>query len=117
MQAKLAIAPNTGITTCLMPWNISCSRKATIQMMFVRPYTAKVPKFETSVTSESPFGSDDSIAFEFIPSAYQIVCGRDAMVLSSGAAEPAKKKIAAYAPITAEIVARVQIARCGVRFS
>src|SRR5229473_1192161 len=88
-----------------------------MQTTLVRPYSTKVPKFDSSVTSNSPLGNDESDAFELIPIAYQMLCGSAAIVLSSGAEPPAKKYSAPYAPSTAEIVARTQMARCGVRFS
>src|ERR1700693_2366721 len=97
---------------CLKPWNSWRSRKATIQTTLVSPYSTKVPKFDSSVTSNSPLGNDDSDAFELIPIEYQMLCGSPAMVLSSGADAPAKKYSAAYAPSTAEIVASTQMARC-----
>src|ERR1700723_3885335 len=111
MQAKFATAPKTGMTMCLKPLNSWCSRKTKIATILVSPYSAKVPKFETSVTSARPLGSAESDALELIPTAYHKLCGNVAIVLSSGAAEPAKKYSAAYAPRTAEIVASVQIAR------
>ncbi len=58
--------------------------------MFVNPYSRKVPKFEVSVTNSNPLGSDESDAFELIPSEYQMLCGSVAIVLSSGAEPPAK---------------------------
>src|ERR1700675_3154157 len=88
-----------------------------MQQTLVNPYTMNVPKFEIRVTRASPFGNAVNDAFELIPTAYHRLCGSVAIVLSSGAEEPAKKYSAAYAPSTAEIAARVQIVRCGVRFS
>ena len=68
---------------------------------------------DTQVTSESPFGSADRVAFEPKPTAYQMLWGNVAMVLSSGAAEPQKKNSAAKAPNIAEIVASAARLRDG----
>ena len=66
-----------------------------MQMMLVRPYSMKVPKLDTNVTSSKPLGKVAREALELIPIAYHRLCGSAAMALSSGAEPPAKKYIAA----------------------
>ena len=61
-----------------------------MQMMLVSPYSRKVPKFESNVTSSNPLGNAASEALLEIPIAYQRLCGSVAMVLSSGAEPPPK---------------------------
>ena len=46
---------------------------------------------DKSFPDASPFGSADSDALLFMPIAYHRLCGRVAIVLSSGAELPAKK--------------------------
>ena len=80
-------------------------------------YSRKVPKFDASVIVSSELGSAAILSWLIYPKLDQNPCG-NALMVASVRAGPSPNGIAtATQPITAEIAANVQMARCGVRFS
>src|SRR5208283_1805589 len=87
-----------------------------MQVAQLNAYKRNVPKLEASVTVSSELGSAAILSCVVYPKLDQKPCGRAWIALSAGAAAPPNTASTPMQPITAEMVASVQMARCGVRF-
>src|SRR5271157_3153179 len=87
-----------------------------MQMMQLKPYRRKVPKFDASVMVSKLLGSAANLSCEKYPKLEKNPCGKAWITASAGAPASPNTATKAMQPNTAEIVARVQMARCGERF-
>src|ERR1035437_1455846 len=87
-----------------------------MQITQLKAYRTKVPKFEASVMVSKLLGSAASLSCERYPKLDQNPCGKAAMTESAGALASPNTVARARQPNTAELPAKVQMARCGERF-
>src|ERR1039458_6356971 len=116
MQARFATNPNIGINRWRKGLYLGCLWNATMQVAQLSVYNTNVPKLEASVTVRNEFGRAAILSCERYPKLDQKPCGRPLTVASVSAPESPKKLMTVRDPTTAEMAARVQMARCGVRF-
>src|SRR5208283_2612312 len=87
-----------------------------MQVAQLSAYKRSVPKFEASVIASSELGSAAILSCVEYPKLDQNPCGSALIAASVGAPASPNAVSTAMQPITAEMIANVQIARCGVRF-
>src|ERR1035441_9052738 len=85
-------------------------------MMQLSPYSRKVPKFDASVMVSRELGMAAMASCVVYPKLDQKPGGRALIVASVSAPASPNGMITATHPITAEIAAKTQMARCGLRF-
>src|ERR1019366_2320166 len=115
MHARFARSPNTGMMRWRNGLNLGCLWKATMQVAQLNAYSTKVPKLDARVTVRSEFGNAAILSCERYPKLDQKPCGKAFTVASVRAPALPKRLQTVAHPTTAEIAARVQMARCGVR--
>src|ERR1700681_4814569 len=86
-------------------------------MMQLSAYSRKVPKFDASVMVSRLLGNEAMVSWLGYPKLDQNPCGSALMAVSARGGPSPNSITTEIQPTTAEIVASVQMARCGVRFS
>src|SRR5438067_11734561 len=76
----------------------------------------KVPKFEAKVMVRNEFGRAAILSWVRYPKLDKKPCGNSWIAESAGAAPSPKYITTVMQPTMADMVANVQMARCGVRF-
>src|ERR1019366_8702436 len=89
---------------------------ATMQMIQLRAYSRNVPKFEARVTVSSEFGRAAILSWVVYPRLDHMLCGKACIAASVGAPASPNTAKTPIQPITAEMIASVQMARWGLRF-
>src|ERR1700676_1555896 len=87
-----------------------------MQVMQLSMYRRNVPKFEASVVVRNVFGNAAILSWGVYPKLDQKPCGNAAIAASEGAPPSPKNTATVTHPTTAEMIASVQMALCGVRF-
>src|ERR1700674_3666866 len=86
-----------------------------MQVKQLNIYSRNVPKFEASVMVRRELGRAAIASCPIYPKLDQNPCGSALMVASERAGPSPNGTATARQPTNAEIVARVQMARCGVK--
>src|SRR5262245_36383093 len=88
-----------------------------MQITQLNPYSMNVPKLEASVIMSSVLGKAASLSCDVANQTLDhIPCGSDAMAESETAVPSANTSDKHATPTMIEMMASVQMARCGLRF-